>query len=56
MVQKTSRRIPIHGILSSLADKDIWMRDKGNHYEYIATYVNDLAIGSKAPKEITDEL
>jgi hypothetical protein len=44
------------GFFPSLADEDIWMRDKGNHYEYIATYVNDLAIGSKAPKEITDEL
>ena len=44
------------GFFPSLADEDIWMRDKGDHYEYIATYVNDLAIASKAPKEITDAL
>jgi hypothetical protein len=44
------------GFFPSLADKDIWMKDKGDHYEYIAMYVDDLAIGSKAPKEITDEL
>jgi hypothetical protein len=44
------------GFFPSLADKDILMRDKCNHYEYIADYVDNLAIGSKAPKEITDEL
>jgi hypothetical protein len=44
------------GFFPSPADEDIWMRDKGDHYEYIATYVDNLAIGSKAPKEITDEL
>jgi len=28
----------------------------GDHYEYIAVYVDDLAIASKTPKEITDDL
>jgi len=32
------------------------MRDKGDHYEYIATYVDDLLIASRDPKAITDEL
>ena len=31
---------------------DIWIRDKGGHYEYIARYVDDLAIVSKDPQSI----
>jgi hypothetical protein len=36
----------------SKAEPDIWMRDKGDHYEYIAVYVDDLLIASKCPQEI----
>jgi hypothetical protein len=32
------------------------MRHVDDHYEYIATYVDDLAISSKDPKAITDTL
>jgi hypothetical protein len=32
------------------------MRKKGNLYEYIAVYVDDLAIAIKNPKELTDIL
>ena len=42
------------GFFPSRAENDIWMRDKGDHYEYVAVYVDDLAIASKAPKSITD--
>lgn len=35
------------GFKPSRADSDLWMRDKGDHYEYIATYVDDLLIWSK---------
>jgi hypothetical protein len=38
------------------AELDIWMRHVDVHYEYIATYVDDLAISSKDPKAITDIL
>jgi hypothetical protein len=38
------------------AEPDIWMRRVNNHYEYIATYVDDLAICSKDPKAITNTL
>ena len=31
----------------SHAEPDIWMRDKGDHYEYVAVYVDDLMIVSK---------
>jgi hypothetical protein len=32
------------------------MRDKGDHYEYIAVYVDDLLVVSRDPKAITDTL
>jgi hypothetical protein len=40
------------GIFASLADPCIWMFRVGNHYEYIAVYVDDLAIASKCPAGI----
>ena len=38
------------GFVPSKAEADIWMRDMGDHYEYIAVYVDDLLIVSKTPK------
>ena len=38
------------------AEPDIWMREQGGKYEYIAVYVDDLAIAAADPKEITDTL
>jgi len=32
------------------------MHQIGDHYEYVAVYVDDLAIVSKDPKAITDAL
>ena len=32
------------GFFPSKAENDIWMRDKGDHYEYIGVYVDDLII------------
>ena len=42
----------------SEADPDVWMRPAKYEscYEYSAAYVDDLAIASKTPKEITDQL
>ena len=40
----------------SYAKRDIWMRDKGDHYEYIVVYVDNLAIASKDPQSIIDVL
>ena len=40
----------------SKAEKDIWMRDKGDHYEYIAVYVDDLMIASRLPEVIISAL
>jgi len=44
------------GFVPSKAERDIWMRDKGDHYEYIVVYVDDLGIASKKPSEIINEL
>ena len=40
------------GFKPSKAEDDIWMKDMGSHYEYIARYVDDLAIISKCPQDI----
>ena len=40
----------------SKAENDIWMKDCGDHYEYIAVYVDDLLIASKKPQAIVDIL
>ena len=41
----------------SKAEDDIWMRDKGDHYEYhISVYVDDLAIASRNAMCIIEEL
>ncbi len=44
------------GYKPSRADADVWMRSQGDCYEYIAVYVDDLAIVSKDPKAIIDTL
>ena len=44
------------GFRPSKAEEDIWMRDKGDHYEYLACYVDDLAIASRNPQAIIDAL
>ena len=44
------------GFFPSRAERDIWMRDMGDHYEYIGVYVDDCAIVSKNPQGIIDTL
>jgi Reverse transcriptase (RNA-dependent DNA polymerase) len=34
------------------AEEDIWIKDMGDHYNYIAVYVDDMMIVSKDPKWI----
>ena len=40
------------GFNPSKADPDLWYRDKGDHYEYVATYIDDLLIASRNPESI----
>ena len=44
------------GFIPSIADGDIWMRRNGEIYEYIAVYVDDLAIAAKDPAAIVAQL
>jgi Reverse transcriptase (RNA-dependent DNA polymerase) len=39
------------GFSSSWAEPDIWMREKGDHYEYIAVYVDDKELVLPFPEE-----
>eukprot|EP00957_Ditylum_brightwellii_P106432 8119688-Ditylum_brightwellii.AAC.1 len=34
----------------SKVDLDLWMRDAGDHYKYVAKYIDDILIMSKDPK------
>jgi Reverse transcriptase (RNA-dependent DNA polymerase) len=44
------------GFQSSHAEPDIWMRDRGDHWEYVAVYVDNLLIASRTPQDIVDTL
>ena len=44
------------GFEISKADPDVWMRRNNDVWEYIAVYVDDLAIAAKDPKKICDTL
>ena len=44
------------GFVPSKAESDIWMREKDGLWEYIGVYVDDLAIVSKDPQAIIDDL
>ena len=44
------------GFFPCKAEPDIWMREKDSLYEYIAVYIDNLAISAKHPKEIIDVL
>jgi hypothetical protein len=37
-------------------DSDLWMVDKSSHYEYLATYVDDILIWIKDPMAIIKSL
>ena len=44
------------GFFPCRAEPDIWMRDCGDHYEYIAVYCDDLTIASRNPEAISKTL
>ena len=54
--ERFSAVLRLMGFVPSKAEDDIWMRKKNDHYEYIARYVDDLAIVSKEPESIIKEL
>ena len=44
------------GFQPSRADADLWYKDMGDHYEYMARYVDDILVWSKDPMKIMREL
>ena len=44
------------GFKRSKCESDIWYRDKGDHNEYLSTYVDELAIYSKDCQAILEAL
>jgi len=44
------------GFRPSKADPDLWMRDAGDHYEYVAKYIDDILIMSKDPISILNKM
>ena len=40
----------------SRADPDVWMRDKGDHYEYVVVYVDDLLYAGKNAKQFWEDV
>ena len=44
------------GFHPTLADPDLWIRDKEDHYEYVCVYVDDLMMISKNPQAFFDTL
>lgn len=44
------------GFTPCKAEPDIWMRNAGDHYEYVAVYVDDLLFVMKDPQKFTDAL
>jgi hypothetical protein len=44
------------GFKKTKHDPDLWMVDKSSHYEYLATYVDDILIWSKDPMALIKAL
>ena len=44
------------GFRPSKTDFDLWIRPRRDHYEYLATYVDDILVFSKNPIPILDEI
>jgi hypothetical protein len=44
------------GFRPTKVDPDLWMRKKGDHYEYLAIYVDDLLAWGKKPLDIIKEV
>ena len=51
-----SAKLRSMGFTPSRADSDLWLKCLGDHYEYIATYVDDILIWSKDPMKLMDIL
>jgi hypothetical protein len=44
------------GFIKTKHENDLWMIDKTSHYEYLATYVDDILVWSKDPMGVIKSL
>ena len=44
------------GFVPSKADTDLWMRDAGDHYKYVAKYIDNILAIAKEPLEILEKM
>ena len=44
------------GWIKSKALNDVWMKDCGSHFEYLAVYSDDIIVASKDPKRVYDTI
>ena len=44
------------GYIPSRADPNLFYKDKGDHYEYLSSYVDDILVWSKDPMAVMDIL
>ena len=51
-----SAKLVTMGYRPSYADTDLWIKDCGDHYEYIVTYVDDILAFSKDPLAVIKEI
>jgi hypothetical protein len=51
-----SAKLRSMGYVPSKADMDLWMKDCGSHYEYIARYVDDIIAFGKDPLATINEV
>ena len=51
-----SEKLRIMGYFPTKADPDLWMKDCGSHYEYIARYIDDVLAFGKDPLATIKEI
>jgi Reverse transcriptase (RNA-dependent DNA polymerase) len=51
-----SEQLIMPGFNQSNYDHDLWIKDKVDHYEHLATFVDDVLVWSKDPMAIMSEL
>src|SRR5210317_361515 len=50
--ESQTEKLRAMGVRPSKADVDLWMKPQEDHYEYIATYVDDIMVFSRNPMPI----
>ena len=54
--QHLANNLKTIGFLPNKSDQGFWMRDRGDHYEYIACYVDDIMIFSRDTNKIIKDI